>query len=213
MLELLTTEGYVLCEMSGDHENRWESQLYYSTNREKLENICKILQYKNDEFSSRYRKCQSEIYRYLKFYTDKFGHDEGISKEDFDKFLLNNPIPSYISEFILTYKMSESCNKNGEPQYHIETIDLEHEIDKYYYVSELDGDKNKLEELLNEFTIEEIDEIINENNKQEYNKQDDIHNEHNKQEHNKQENSHKENNDEKLQNDKENVEILENIDW
>lgn len=168
LINEITTTGYVLSKMYGDHEYRGTSELYYSHNKEKLEIICKILQYENDEFSFRYRTYQSEINRYLKFYTDKFGHDEGISKEDFDKFLLNNPIPSYITEFIHAGKMPECYDKNGEAQYHIESINEDNVgfvIDIYYHVSELHGDKDELEKLFNKFTAKQIDEIINEKEK------------------------------------------------
>lgn len=158
----LTTEGYVLSEESGDHENQFHIELYYSTNRERLEEICDILQFENDQYTLRCKEHHGEIIRYLKFYTDKFGHDEGISKEDFDKFLLNYPIPSYINEFIKAYKIPEQYDKNGEPQYHIEeTIDWEHDIDKFYYVSELFGDKNDLKKVLDNLNVEKFNEAMN----------------------------------------------------
>lgn len=158
----LTTEGYILSVKSGSHENTLTSRLYYSTNRKKLEKICKILQFENNQLTFRYREQKYEIRRYLKFYTDKFGHDEGISKEDFDKFLLNNPIPSYITEFIKAYKMPEEYDKNGESQYHIEeTIDWEYDIDKFYHVSKLHGNKDELKKILDNLNIEKFNQVMN----------------------------------------------------
>lgn len=137
----MITKGYLLVHSDCTPYEPNETIIAFSENKNELDRIAIVKNQQIDELLNRFRSSLEKI----KIYEDKFDNFCGvnnyeISKEKFQEWIKNNPIPENLTDFIKFIENEEYLTK--EYNVYFNSVQ-EHEIEQHYYVQSLWADPNK----------------------------------------------------------------------